>query len=123
VRKYTPEPWYEVGPLSDEEACRAGGTPPEIGVASDEPEMPPIIIAEFYNESDRDRAVACVNACTGLADPAAEIKAMKEVCEAARAVAAEIKASLSAIPNDPCVVRLNDALAALKAEGEVKSEG
>jgi hypothetical protein len=31
---HTPEPWYAVGPLSEEESSRIGGTTPDIGIAA-----------------------------------------------------------------------------------------
>lgn len=82
-REWTKETWYAEGPLTDEEACRAGGTPPNIVVASEEPGFP-VHVAEFENEADRDRAVDCTNACAPLSDPTTSIPALLRVAEAAR---------------------------------------
>jgi len=35
-------------------------------------------MADAFNPSIRDRIIACVNACAGMADPAAEIQTMRE---------------------------------------------
>lgn len=88
MSKHTPEPWYAIGPLTDEESGVAGGTPAEIGVASDEPGDAPIVICECFNEADRDRAVACVNALAGIDDPAAFVKAAKACIEVCRKLVA-----------------------------------
>ncbi len=64
------------------------------------------------------RIVACVNACTGLADPAAEIKAMREVCEAARAFMLPPSLQVSIVDNRDRLRLAIHNLAALKAEGE-----
>lgn len=102
MSKHTPEPWYAQGPLSDEESCRAGGTPPNIVAESDEPGYP-IHLAEFENESDRDRAVDCVNVLAGR-DPT-KLGELEKECEAALQVfiqwrmyvpAENLKAALSA---------------------------
>jgi hypothetical protein len=64
------------------------------------------------------RAEECVSACTGLADPAAEIEAMREVCEAAAQVRSEIETSDCVANGERShqeLARSLDSLAALKA--------
>ena len=73
--------WYEIGPLAEEECGQPGGTPAQIGIDSEDG---PVVIAEFGEESDRDRAVACHNACTGMADPQAEIAVLREQVQTLR---------------------------------------
>lgn len=60
-------------------------------------------VAEAWNPSDVkeaffSRAVACVNACAGMADPAAEIEVMRAVVKGIRFVAyqpAEVREALA----------------------------
>lgn len=64
MSKHTPEPWY------DEVSHISGGTPGAC-------EVVPI----YGDDNNRARVVQCVNACTGMADPAAEIAALRRAVE------------------------------------------
>lgn len=95
----TPEHfWYAVGPLTDEEASRAGGTPPEIvGVevqADDDGPAETYHIATFDNEKDRDRAVECRNAMMGMGNPSADLARLRAELDAANKRAEEAVAEL-----------------------------
>jgi len=59
--KHTPEPWWE-----DQ------GT-----ITSGEPDAPRVV-AVYFNTDNRDRVIACVNACAGMEDPAKEIAELRE---------------------------------------------
>lgn len=70
------------------------------------------------------RIIACVNACTGMSDPSAEIKAMREAIQAAVSVRDRLADRLSVYWTDGESLDLDaklKSIAALKAEGEVKS--
>lgn len=111
MSKHTPEPWYVVGPLSDEESGTPGGTFPQIGVPSDEVGAP-IILAEVYEKADQERIVDCVNACAGMTDPAAEIAALRE---AVRVLGRELSEKAMDQIGDSV---LNNPLAAAAVRGE-----
>ena len=74
--KHTPEPWvlFEVGDGR-----------PHLCPASESDKMSILTIAEedgvtfacVYKDDDARRIVACVNACAGMEDPAAEIAELK----------------------------------------------
>ena len=76
MSKHTPEPWalFEVGDGR-----------PHLCPASESDKMSILTIAEedgvtfacVYKDSDARRIVTCVNACAGMADPAAEIAELK----------------------------------------------
>ena len=76
MSKHTPEPWalFEVGDGR-----------PHLCPASESDKMSILTIAEedgvtfacVYKDSDANRIVTCVNACAGMADPAAEIAELK----------------------------------------------
>ena len=76
MSKHTPEPWalFEVGDGR-----------PHLCPASESDKMSILTIAEedgvtfacVYKDSDALRIVTCVNACAGMADPAAEIAELK----------------------------------------------
>ena len=53
------------------------------------------------SDADYDRAVACVNACAGMSDPAAEIAALKARAEQAEARVAELEAYRGGQPPAP----------------------
>jgi hypothetical protein len=102
VSKHT-QLWYEIGPLAEEECGQPGGTPAQIGIDSEDG---PVVIAEFGEESDRDRAVACHNACTGMADPQAEIAVLREQVQTLREFAhlanqLSLYAAVSRLKNTP----------------------
>lgn len=59
---HTPEPWWE-----DQ------GT-----IVSGEPDAPRVV-AVYFNPNNRDRLIACVNACAGMEDPAKEIAELREI--------------------------------------------
>ena len=76
MSKHTPEPWalFEVGDGR-----------PHLCPASESDKMSILTIAEedgatfacVYRDDDARRIVTCVNACAGMADPAAEIAELK----------------------------------------------
>lgn len=69
---HTPEPWYRA---KDRMWTMQG-------VGADRDGRPCTILQGNYNfddaEANEDRAIACTNACSGMADPAAEIAALRE---------------------------------------------
>ena len=82
MSKHTPEPWH-IQPDPWPPSIRDGEHGAEIAYAKSPYTNPEYRTLERANG---DRIVACVNACTGLADPAAEIKAMREKIAALEAV-------------------------------------
>jgi hypothetical protein len=79
INKWTPEPWCVVRDPSHFHTLSSV-------VGGDDGNGNPISIAEFGGTAESQqpnalRAVQCVNACKDLADPAAEIKAMREKIE------------------------------------------
>jgi hypothetical protein len=69
--KHTPEPWY----------VRNGGT----AISDSRDAVSYFPIATNFGVENATRAVACVNALGGIPDPAAYIKAAKDLHEAAEA--------------------------------------
>ncbi len=130
MSKHTPEPWY-IQPDPWPPSIRDGEHGAEIAYAKSPYTNPEYRTLERANSN---RIVACVNACKDLADPAAEIKAMRKVCSAAlryrngkysgdceRQEQAWFDV-VRALDDALAVLKaLDAALAALKAEGEVKS--
>ena len=70
---WTPEPWRRANHGTEEIESKGAA-----------------LLADFGNigtaRADRDRAIACVNACVGVEDPAAEIARLREIEAAARAL-------------------------------------
>lgn len=97
-QKWNPEPWQHVHPRR--ETDKMGPYFHEITDANDspvldeptmlqmEPERRRIPVGTMYDGS-MDRAVACVNACCGIADPEAAIKAAREAMDRAEGVLEE----------------------------------
>lgn len=90
TKKWTPEPWY-IQPDPWPPSIRAGKEGEEIAYAQSPYTNPEYRTLERANG---DRIVACVNACVGMSDPAAEIKAMREANRAMGDALAEIHAWL-----------------------------
>jgi hypothetical protein len=86
---HTPEPWALAVP-------RAGCHNPDFAIP-----IGPRIVYDDHSPGihidDMRRLAACVNACAGMADPAAEITALKQV---GQALHDELNAVLSAIGHD-----------------------
>ena len=68
--KHTPEPWNFTPPDGVERGMVGSSTHPWIC------ELDDFDTAE--SEANAQRIVACVNACTGIADPVAALEAVKE---------------------------------------------
>jgi hypothetical protein len=140
INKWTPEPW-QTGREDAQSYYGDTGQPfSSVYRQDDDDRMPltpdgfggmtrvPLRIAYVEGKDiprDEEKAnarriVACVNACTGLADPAAEIKAMREALHhiASMPDSRSINPRLVPVFLDKAT---SIALAALKAEGEVKS--
>lgn len=88
MSKHTPEPWkkwvYKDGVCFVMAGGYARGTAPASPVTPCIACLDGAVLGFGYeqNEANGDRIVACVNALAGIPDPAAYIKAMREVCEA-----------------------------------------
>ena len=103
-QKHTPEPWYEAGGI--------------IFYHKGERLLSDSLIAKFFaspryglnvktSYANAARVVACVNACAGMADPAAEIAAL-------RARVAELEKEAQ-----PCTCTPDETTGATQFPGEV----
>lgn len=63
------------------------------------------LAASFDKIEHANRAIACVNACAGMRDPAAEIQALRDAVKEARAFISRMHPSLLNLEHDDYVAR------------------
>lgn len=80
MSEHTPEPW-ELGEVGDKirHFCPAkdGTSILTVALEYDNDDWEPTYFGAVYSREDARRIVACVNACAGMADPAAEIAKLR----------------------------------------------